>query len=225
MPCLVADIHALRNMLPSFPFQHLELCHPSVLSEELLLHAYCSSFFPMAEIGGMIRWHSPDPRAIFPLSSLKVSRSVRKSVEKSGFVQTIDQAFADVIEACSRRDLEDEVWISDDIIDIYSQLHDQGVVHSVETWSEGELVGGLYGVSIGAAFFGESMFSTKSNASKAAFAFLINWLQAKGYQLLDTQYLNHFTQQLGAIELPRETYLSLLQEAISEPREFRSPSE
>ncbi len=133
---------------------------------------------------------------------------------------TVDSAFSDVIEACSRRDKGDEVWISDDIIAIYTQLYERGVVHSIETWHENELVGGLYGVAIGAAFFGESMFSVRSNASKAAFVYLLDHLQSQHFVLLDTQYLNRFTLQLGAVEIERAQYLELLDYAVSQTPRF-----
>ncbi len=176
----------------------------------------------MAEGQDLIRWHSPDPRAVFPVASLQPSKSLRKSVAKSDFDIRINTAFDLVIEHCSRRDQADDVWISDEIIAVYTGLHHRGLVHSVETWSGGQLVGGLYGVSIGAAFFGESMFSLQSNASKAAFLVLLDTLKHIGSLVLDTQYLNHFTEQLGAVEISRDNYMTLLSQAIEFPDLFAS---
>jgi leucyl/phenylalanyl-tRNA--protein transferase len=166
---------------------------------------------------GKIYWHSPDPRAIIPLNSVKPPRSIRQTEKHNGFSYTTDKVFSEVILHCSERT---DTWISDEIIESYFNLHKNGFAHSVETWMDGELVGGLYGVSIGAAFFGESMFSDVSGASKAAFYNLVDRLLEKNFVLLDTQYLNDHTLLLGAIEIPKSAYLKILKTAINLPCSF-----
>ncbi len=208
-----------------FPYEHLELISAHDLNPEVVELAYRSGYFPMAEPDGFIRWHCPDPRAVFPLHELKPSRAMRKLLERGEFRITVNQAFDAVIEACSRRDLTDEVWISEDIITNYQILHARGLAHSVETWMEDQLVGGLYGVHLGAAFFGESMFSHVSNASKVAFAGLIQLLQRQDFLVLDTQYINHFTEQLGAIEISKDSYMLILHEALRHNRTFAMRSD
>lgn len=188
-----------------------------LLNIDLLLHAYSTGFFPMAESReGDIYWHSPDMRAIIPFERIKEPRSCKQTIKKQGFTFTLDKAFQDVITTCSQiiRDYESGTWISKTIIDTYIKMHKLKYAHSVETWQDGQLVGGLYGVTIGGAFFGESMFSKISGASKAAFYRLVEHLKSKGYVLIDSQYLNHHTELLGAIEVPKNTYLDLLQIAI-----------
>lgn len=190
----------------------------SMLLPEVLLVGYRNGFFPMADSAtGRITWHRPDPRAIIPLDAVHISRSLRKIIERGTFRVTIDHAFDDVIRACSERH---ETWISDDIVAAYSHLHDLGFAHSVESWNDDGLVGGLYGVHIGGAFFGESMFSRVSNASKVAFSHLAAHLRLRGFRLLDTQYINEFTASLGAIEIPDSVYSVLLADALAHPCEF-----
>jgi leucyl/phenylalanyl-tRNA---protein transferase len=188
------------------------------LTSELLLSAYMQGYFPMAESSeGEIYWHSPEPRAIIPLNNIKQPRSLKQTLKKIHYEFRIDTRFREVITACSKRE---STWISGEIIEQYTILNEMGFAHSVETWEKNELVGGLYGVTIGSAFFGESMFSLKKDASKAAFYVLAERLINQGFILLDTQYLNPFTEQLGAIEIPREMYLRLLKKAISKPCKF-----
>ena len=191
-----------------------------VLVPEMLLVGYSHGYFPMAEADtGEILWHRPDPRAIIPLDGVSLSTSLRKILRREVFSVTIDRAFEDVIRACSRRD---ETWISEEIIDAYIGLHHLGYAHSVESWQDGNLVGGLYGVHLGGAFFGESMFSTVSNASKVAFAHLVAILRANGFMLLDTQYINAFTASLGAVEIDDERYQTLLADALDHHAAFVS---
>lgn len=197
-------------------YGHLEKVQTQLLPD-IVLEGYRTSFFPMAESDGVIYWHSPDPRAVIPLDSVRVSRSLRKTIAKNIFEIRFDCAFYDVICACCERS---ETWISNEIIHAYSELHERGFSHSVETWMNGELVGGLYGVSIGGAFFGESMFSRVSDASKVAFVGLTQHLLERGYTLLDTQYMNSFTEQLGAIEISRDDYCMALEYAVSLHRKF-----
>lgn len=188
------------------------------LNPEVLLSAYSQGWFPMAESkNGDIYWHSPDPRAIIPLYEIKTPKSVRQILNRKEFEFTFNKSFADVIRACADRD---DTWISNDIIRSYTILNELGYAHSVEAWQNGELVGGLYGVAIARAFFGESMFNTVSNASKAAFYMLVKTLKEKNFMLLDTQYINRHTQNLGAIEIPKETYLRILKKAIEPVSDF-----
>lgn len=184
----------------------------TLLLPEMLLVGYRNGFFPMAEPDtGKILWHRPDPRAIIPLHDVPIPRSLRQVLRRGTFTVTLDACFEDVIRACGDRN---DSWISEGIVLAYTGLHEMGQAHSIETWLDGRLVGGLYGVHLGAAFFGESMFSTVSNASKVAFAHLVAILRANGFRLLDTQYINAFTASLGAIEIPDAAYQMLLADAL-----------
>jgi leucyl/phenylalanyl-tRNA---protein transferase len=186
---------------------------PSTLLPEVVLLGYRNGYFPMADPDlGKVLWHRPEIRAIIPLDTVRIPRSLRQVLNRGTFSVTFNAAFDAVIQGCADRE---DTWISDEIIDTYTQLHHLGYAHSVESWFEGDLVGGLYGVSIGAAFFGESMYSVKSNASKVAFAHLVARLQERGYRLLDTQYINDFTESLGAIEIPDTVYQLILADALS----------
>ncbi len=160
---------------------------------------------------GALRWYSPDPRAIIPLDEFHVSRSLRRLVGQNPFAVRMNTAFAEVIRGCAERD---ETWISDDIIEAYTQLHKAGDAHSVECWSGASLAGGLYGVAIGGAFFGESMFSREPNASKVALVHLVNHLRSRGFLLLDSQFINEHIAQFGAVEIRKAEYLRLLEQAI-----------
>ncbi|MDZ4745441.1 MAG: leucyl/phenylalanyl-tRNA--protein transferase [bacterium] len=185
---------------------------------EVLLVGYRNGFFPMAESGtGRIAWHRPDPRAIIPTDNVHISRSLRKAIQRQTFRITFNTAFETVVTHCS---LREESWISDEIIEAYTGLHEMGYAHSVEAWQGSTLVGGLYGVHIGAAFFGESMFSTVSDASKVAFAHLVARLVRREFRLLDTQYINDFTRSLGAVEIPDAEYTVLLADAIAHTCSF-----
>ena len=182
------------------------------LTPALLLSAYCQGIFPMGdEDSHEISWYSPDPRAIIPLDGLRVSRSLRASIKRQDFNTTSDLAFEAVIEACANRE---STWISQEIVSSYTELFKLGFAHSVETWLDGELVGGLYGVSIGGAFFGESMFHRATDASKIALVHLVDHLNSKKFQLLDVQFLTEHLESLGALEIPRSKYLTQLEEAI-----------
>ena len=164
---------------------------------------------------GSISWYSPDPRAIIPLTRFNVPRSLRREMKRSACTITVDRTFDQVIRECAEERYPDGTWISGDIIRVYTELHVMGVAHSVETWLEGKLVGGLYGVALGGAFFGESMFSRIPSGSKFALVSLVGRLQARGYRLLDTQIMNEHIRQFGAVEIPRDLYLALLSEALS----------
>ncbi len=166
---------------------------------------------------GDVSWYSPDPRAIIPFTTYRPSRSLRRTIRQGGFQVRVDSSFRDVIRACAERK---ESWISPAIIDAYDLLHHAGHAHSVESWRDNKLSGGLYGVSLGAAFFGESMFSRETDASKVAFAHLVEILIHNGFILLDTQFMNDHVETLGAIEIPRVEYLRRLNEAIALRAQF-----
>jgi leucyl/phenylalanyl-tRNA--protein transferase len=190
----------------------------NIIEPDLLLAGYASGYFPMAESRrGGIRWLSPDPRAIIPLDRLRISRSLRQTLKKRMFTIRIDTCFEDVMRRCAERD---ETWISEDIIGSYTRLFSLGHAHSVEAWKEGELAGGLYGVTLGAAFFGESMFSRVRDASKVALAHLVDRLRSHGFELLDAQFITPHLARLGTVEIPRDEYLFRLKEAIRTPRLF-----
>jgi leucyl/phenylalanyl-tRNA--protein transferase len=186
-----------------------------VIDSALLLNAYATGWFPMA-VDHEIHWFSPDPRGIVPLESFHVPRRLARVVRAGGFRIEIDRAFVDVMRACAAdRDSDDPgTWISDEIIASYTALHARGFAHSVEAWRGGRLAGGLYGVAIGGAFFGESMFHHETNASKVAFVALIDRLRARGFTLLDTQWVTPHLEQFGAIEIPRAAYLKRLQASL-----------
>ena len=190
----------------------------NVIEPDLLLAAYAAGYFPMAdEKSGEIGWYSPDPRAIIPLESFKISRSLSQVLKKRMFEIRIDTSFEDVIRKCGERD---ETWISEEIVQSYLRLHTLGHTHSVEAWQEGKLVGGLYGVALGAAFFGESMFSLVPEASKVALVRLVDRLKRNGFELLDTQYTTPHLKKFGTIEIPRGEYFLKLKEAVRKERSF-----
>lgn len=184
-----------------------------IIKPEILIQAYKQGYFPMADHKeGDIYWHCPDPRAIIPLEKPAKPKSLRRSENKYEFEYRINTNFREVITKCSERD---DTWISDEIKETYIQLHFLGMAHSVETYLDDELVGGLYGVSIGGAFFGESIFNSVTDAGKGAFFHLIEYLKERNFQLLDSQYINPFTKQLGAIEVTFADYTKILIKAIN----------
>jgi leucyl/phenylalanyl-tRNA--protein transferase len=199
-----------------------------MIGPELLLQGYRLGVFPMAMENGAIEWFSPDPRAILPLEDFHVPHALRGLLRKKIFETKIDTAFSDVIEACAKRE---DTWINREIIESYIRLHEVGYAHSVEAWtngksasrtdsSRGELAGGLYGVAIGGAFFGESMFHRVTDASKIALVALVEYLRGRKFALLDTQWLTPHLQQFGGIEISRNHYLHLLRRAVELPRKF-----
>ena len=171
----------------------------------------------MAMADGAIEWFSPDPRAILPLKEFHVPHTVERAFRKSVFELRIDVSFAEVMRQCAGRP---ETWINDEIIASYVRLHQLGHAHSIEAWQNGKLAGGLYGVAIGGAFFGESMFHHVRGASKVALLGLVEHLRTQKFVLLDTQWLTPHLQQFGAIEIPRAKYLHLLTKAVTLPRSF-----
>jgi leucyl/phenylalanyl-tRNA--protein transferase len=188
-----------------------------MISAELLLHAYRQSVFPMAMENGEIGWFSPDPRAILPLETFHVPHGLRRALKRSRFEVRINTAFATVLRQCAARR---ETWINDEIIESFCNLHRLGYAHAIETWLDGQLVGGLYGVAVGGAFFGESMFHTVTDASKVALHALVQRLRERNFSLLDTQWLTPHLQSFGAIEIPRRVYRERLANCIDEPRSF-----
>ena len=168
----------------------------------------------MAVEPGEIRWYSPDPRGIIPLETFHVSRRLRRALRQGRFEMRVNSDFRGVIEACASREDEDGSWIDREIIESYVNLHAAGAAHSVETWQDGRLVGGLYGVALGGAFFGESMFHRVTDASKAALVALVERLRARGFVLLDTQWVTKHLEQFGAVDIPRRRYLRMLQQAL-----------
>lgn len=186
-----------------------------MIAADALLSAYASGWFPMAVGPGEIRWYSPDPRGIIPLDTFHLSRRLARSLRQQRFEIRINSRFREVIQACADREDADGDWIDAEIIDSYCALHAQGFAHSVETWQGERLVGGLYGVAIRGAFFGESMFHRVSDASKAALTALVDRLRARGYTLLDTQWVTPHLAQFGAVEIPGRRYLRMLDEALT----------
>ena len=181
---------------------------------DALLNAYASGWFPMAVAPGDIRWYSPDPRGIIPLDTFHVPSRLARTLRKQSFDIRVDTRFREVIEACAARTDEEGNWIDREIIESYSALHAKGFAHSVEVWRDGRLVGGLYGVALGGAFFGESMFHSVTDASKAALVALVERLRARGFVLLDTQWVTGHLLQFGALEITRRRYLRRLDEAL-----------
>ena len=182
------------------------------LGPEFLLTAYAHGYFPMADSGtGEINWYSPDPRTIIELDGLRISRSLRQVMKQGTFEVRINTEFSSVIRLCAQRQ---ETWISKRIIEAYKRLHSLGFAHSIEAWCSRELAGGLYGVALNGAFFGESMFHTQRDASKVALVGLVDHLRSHGFVLLDTQFMTPHLRSLGATEIPREEYLNRLQSAL-----------
>lgn len=182
-----------------------------MIPAELLLHAYRNAVFPMAMENGEIAWFSPDPRAIIPLDGLHIPHGLKRTLKKGRFEIRINTAFEMVMRSCAERK---DTWINEAIVESYVHLHRIGHAHSVEAWLEGKLAGGLYGVSLGAAFFGESMFHEVTDASKVALVALVDRLRQRGFALLDTQWLTAHLVTLGAVEIPRVEYQRQLGQAV-----------
>ena len=183
------------------------------LSTELILYAYSIGAFPMADSreAGTIHWIEPKKRGIFPLDHFHVSKSLGRKIIREPFRISFDTAFPDVIAACATRQ---ETWINHDIEARYTDLFHLGYAHSIEVWESDELVGGVYGIALGAAFFGESMFSKRTDASKIALAYLVDRLRKTGFELFDTQFITPHLSRLGAIEIPQKQYKHMLGKSI-----------
>ncbi len=190
-----------------------------MIDPALLVRAYREGIFPMAMEDGQIGWFSPDPRGVLPLDGFTVPARLARVIRQQRFDIAIDRGFERVMRACAER-REEGTWISDEIVESYVALHRLGLAHSVETWQGDDLVGGLYGVHLGGAFFGESMFHRVTDASKVALAALVERLQARGFQLLDIQWVTPHLEQFGAIEIPRKEYLRRLKRALERECRF-----
>ena len=187
------------------------------LTPELLLRAYAAGIFPMAESreDETVFWVDPQVRGVIPLDGFHVSRRLKKTVRRGAFEVRFDTAFADVLDLCAEtKKGRRETWINTPIRNAVIGLHEMGYAHSIETWADGELVGGLYGVALGGAFFGESMFSRARDASKVALVHLVAHMRMGKFKLLDVQFITDHLRQFGAVELPARVYLELLDEAL-----------
>jgi leucyl/phenylalanyl-tRNA--protein transferase len=191
------------------------------ITPSLLLQAYASGVFPMAESAeaGELFWIDPQRRGVLPLDRLHVPRRLARTFLRGDFEIRVDTDFVGVLAACARRE---ETWINGEIRRLYVELHRLGYAHSVEIWQEGALAGGLYGVALGAAFFGESMFSRRRDASKLALVALVARLRAGGFRLLDTQFVTDHLERLGAVEISRAAYHRQLEAAVARPARFRA---
>ena len=189
------------------------------LEPATLLKAYRSGVFPWFGEGDPILWWSPDPRAVFELDGLYVSRRLARTIRSGRYRVTIDRAFGDVVRGCADR--EGGTWITRAMTTAYERLHRLGFAHSIEAWQDDALVGGVYGIALGGLFAGESMFARARDASKVALAFLFDHLRARGYQLFDTQVVTGHTATMGAVEIPRKEYLSRLRRALACQASFR----
>jgi len=187
-----------------------------MIPTDVLLDFYRQGVFPMADAGGL-RLFSPDPRGIIPLGDFHIPRGTKKALRDPGWEVRLDSAFPDVMLACAERE---DTWIDETIFRSYVALHNAGYAHSVEVWREGRLAGGLYGVRIGAAFFGESMFHRVAHASKVALCHLVALLKSGGFLLLDTQWVTPHLAGFGAVEVPRAVYLRMLSTAIAKSAPF-----
>ena len=192
---------------------NLELLNP-----ENLINAYANGAFPMADDSGEISFYTTEIRAIFPIKEIHFQKSLLKKIRKGVFDWSVNENFEEVMRACGES--RPDSWITDELIASYTNFHKLGFAHSVEVWENEVLVGGLYGVAMGGAFFGESMFNYSNDAAKAAFYFLIQRLRERDFVLLDAQYSNEFTLKLGAVEIPNELYLKYLQKALEKQCKF-----
>jgi leucyl/phenylalanyl-tRNA--protein transferase len=193
-----------------------------IITSKMLLNAYNQGIFPMADADdGRIYWYDPDPRAILPLDVYHVPKRLQRTVRRGIFEIRMDTAFRQVMEFCSEPTPDRKrTWISPEIIDLYCQLHKFGYTHSVESWLDGKLVGGLYGVSIGGLFAGESMFSRETDSSKVALVHLLEHLKKQGFVLLDVQFMTKHLKRFGAVEIPRHEYHLRLAKALVRRAKF-----
>lgn len=212
------DFPGLRSSLSLMAHDMFSPARPA-LSPELMIRAYAAGIFPMSDGADHdgIFWVDPQRRGVFPLDGFHVSRSLRRRIAKGDYEVTVNRDFAGVVAACADRP---ETWINAEIFDTYMALHALGYGQSVEIWMEGELAGGVFGVTLGAAFFGESMFSRRTDGSKLSLAHLVSRLRAGGFQLFDTQFTTEHLERLGAVELPRAEYRRQLQLAVTSPADF-----
>jgi leucyl/phenylalanyl-tRNA---protein transferase len=194
------------------------LCAGGDLTPERLIEAYSRAIFPWFSEGDPVLWWSPDPRMVLFPEELKVSRSLRKAVDRGPFETRYDTSFREVMQACAApREGQGGTWITPSIIEAYTGLHEMGLAHSVESWRDGRLVGGLYGVGLGDAFFGESMFARETDASKVALVRLVRRLRARNCRVIDCQQATGHLASLGAREIPRKAFAQLVRESIQYP--------
>lgn len=194
----------------------------AALTPENMLQAYRRGVFPMSESADstVLHWVEPQLRGIFPLQGFAISRSLRRRIRAGGYEVTCDRAFMDVVRACAARP---QTWISQDLLGLYQALHLDGHAHSVEVWIDGALAGGVFGLTIGRAFMGESMFSRRTDGSKIALAYLVDRLRRGGFVLFDTQFLTPHLASLGAVEIPQADYLAQLKSALTGEADFTGP--
>ena len=196
------------------------------ITPELILKAYAHGVFPMAKTRGNsgVFWVQPTLRGVLPLDGFHVSRSLRKRLRQGAFTVTVDRAFNEVIAGCAEAtDVRADTWINDRIIQIFAELHKAHAAHSIEVWKDGMLVGGLYGLAMGAVFFGESMFSRQTDASKVALCHLVGILKRGGFVLLDTQFITDHLKRFGVIEMSQQDYLVKLSSALTRQGRFEGP--
>ena len=221
------SLHWLDQNIDAFPHYQYALDEPNGLlaaggdlNPQRILNAYSLGIFPWYNPGEPILWWSPDPRSVIYPEDFKPSKSLRKTIRQNQFTVTFNSCFSEVIKKCALPRKEDAgTWIDESMQNAYSELRSLGYAHSVECWMNGELVGGLYGIALGGAFFGESMFSTKSNGSKIAFTALCQQLAKWGFCLIDCQVHNPHLESLGAIEIPRNEFLTKLNTALLQPNQ------
>ena len=221
---MAPSIHWLDQNIDAFPHYQYALEEPSGLlaaggdlNPQRILNAYSLGIFPWYNPGEPILWWSPNPRSVIYPAEFKPSRSLRKVINRQQLTLTFDNCFSEVIEKCSEpRADEGGTWIDSDMKAAYEKLHEMGFAHSVECWLDKELVGGLYGIALGGAFFGESMFSRCSNASKLAFAGLCRQLNIWGFSVIDCQVHNAHLESLGAVEISRDVFLAKLNTALTQ---------
>ncbi len=193
------------------------------LTPDLLLKAYAYGVFPMAKSRGdeTVYWVQPKLRGVLPLDQFHLPRSLRKTLRRGEFEVTIDKAFGDILDGCAEAAPDrPDTWINDRIIRLFTELYNAGAAHSVEVWMDGELAGGLYGLAMGGAFFGESMFSRRTDASKIALCHLVAMLRVGGFTLLDTQFITEHLARFGAVEISQSDYLAELQSALTRSARF-----
>ncbi|MBI3470916.1 MAG: leucyl/phenylalanyl-tRNA--protein transferase [Candidatus Solibacter usitatus] len=197
----------------------MDICRISRrLTAEMAEEGYRKGMFPMSETGlGLVTWHRPHTRAILPLESFHISRSLRRTLRRGGFEVTFDRDFEGVMRACAQRD---PTWISEEFVQVYGDLQRQGKAHSVEVWVGADLAGGVYGVHLGGAFFAESKFHSVTGMSKVALASLVERLRQRGFALLEVQYLTEHLAQFGVVEISHQEYLRRLERALAMERQF-----
>ena len=196
------------------------------ITPDLVLKAYAYGVFPMAKSRGAsdVFWVQPKLRGVLPLDAFHVSRSLKKRLRKGTFTVTVDQAFDAVMAGCAEAtEIRSDTWINDRIIELFNELHRARLAHSVEVWKDGRLAGGVYGLAMGAAFFGESMFSRETDASKVALTHLAGLLKKGGFTLLDTQFITNHLKRFGAVEISQQEYLEQLSQALTRQGRFEGP--